>query len=109
MARAVKVVLELERSAPKEASAQVWFDSSGNASFEAGEEKALATADGDTWVAELRMPEHGEALFLLRFTAPIGTRWRFQVLRADGSQAFDTGEERLVTKRFLTQLAGEVS
>lgn len=98
----IEFVLELDQVGPLGNGARMWLDTSRDDFLSPGEEVALATLDGKIWLGRRQVsgPTTGMQ-FLVKFIAPIGTKWSFSAAM-DNSILFQIKDQTtLVQREFL--------
>jgi hypothetical protein len=80
----VTFALQLDQVGVPSNAARMWLDTSHDDIIQPGEEVTLGTIDGKLWFAEriVKAPTSGMQ-FLLKFIAPIGTKWSFIATAGD--------------------------
>lgn len=103
----VTFILQLDKSGNPGNAARMWLDTSRNDIVEPGEELTMSTIDGLMWRATKSVPGSTSGMqFLVKFIAPIGTKWSF-TSTSDGTKLFEIKDEETVTSKEV--LAGRLS
>jgi hypothetical protein len=78
----------------------MWLDSSRDDAIQPGEEVTLATVDGKLWIAHKDVPPPTAGMqFLVKFIAPIGTRWSFVATTDTGTILYEIKDQETTTTR----------
>jgi hypothetical protein len=103
----VTFILQLDQSGNPGNAARMWLDTSRNDIVEPGEELTMSTIDGLMWRATKSVSGSTSGMqFLVKFIAPIGTKWSFTAT-SDGTKLFEIKDEETVTSKEV--LAGRLS
>jgi len=103
----VTFVLQLDRTGTPGTAARLWLDTSRDGILQPGEEVTMATVDGKLWIARKDVsPPTAGMQFLLKFIAPIGTKWSF-VASSEQSELYAAKDQQTTTTQEI--LAGRLS
>jgi hypothetical protein len=99
--------LALDKAGNPGNAARLWLDTSRDDMIEPGEEVTLSTIDGKFWVANKTITgTTGGMQFLVKFIAPVGTKWSFTA-EVDGTTLHETKGQQTTTSK--EALAGSLS
>jgi len=98
----VTFVLQLDRTGTPGTAARLWLDTSRDGVLQPGEEVTMATVDGKLWIASKSVaPPTAGMQFLLKFIAPVGTKWSFTAATEVGELYAVKDQQTTTTQEIL--------
>lgn len=97
----IQFILQLDQIGPQGNAARMWLDASRDDLLQPGEEVTLGTIDSKIWLGTRSVASSTGMQFLVKFIAPVGTRWSF-VARSNGVVLYERKDQVTVAaKEFL--------